>query len=149
MNAIVDCGMGNVGEIHNMFRRISVESAVTDSGESIRAADQLVLPGVGEYDAGMERINSSGVRDVLGEKVIQGQTPVLGICLGMQLLCTHSEEGYLPGLGRLGASTVRFSVSDAEQSTLKITPMGWKTASAAAVSAAAADTTGVVQKNTA
>jgi imidazoleglycerol phosphate synthase glutamine amidotransferase subunit HisH len=107
MNAIVDCGMGNVGVIHNMFRRIGVESAVTDSVESIRAADQLVLPGVGAFDAGMERINPSG------------------------------------------ASTVRFSVSDAEQSTLKIPPMGWKTASAAAVSAAAADTTGVVRKNTA
>ena len=85
MIAIVDCGMGNVGAIHNMFRRIGVESAVTDSVESIRAADQLVLPGVGAFDAGIQRLNSSGMRDVLDEKVLLGRTPVLGICLGMQL----------------------------------------------------------------
>ena len=105
MIAIVDCGMGNVGAIHNMFRRIGVESAVTDSVESIRAADQLVLPGVGAFDAGIQRLNSSGMRDVLDEKVLLGRTPVLGICLGMQLPGTHSEKGYLPGLGWLDAAS--------------------------------------------
>ena len=129
--AIVDYGMGNVGAIHNMFRRIGVESVVTDSVDNIRAADQLILPGVGAFDAGMERINSSGLRDVLDEKVIQGQTPVLGICLGMQLLCTHSEEGDLPGLGWLDAATVRFSISDVEQPKRKIPHMGWNSVSAA------------------
>ena len=130
MIAIVDYGMGNVGAIHNMFRRIGVESVVTDSVDAISVADQLVLPGVGAFDAGMERLNSAGVRDVLDEKVVQGQTPVLGICLGMQLLGTHSEEGNLTGLGWLDAASVRFRVPDAELPKRKIPHMGWNSVSA-------------------
>lgn len=131
MIAIVDYGMGNVGAIHNMFRRIGVESIVTDSIDNIRAADQLVLPGVGAFDAGMQRLNSSSLREVLDEKVVEGQTPVLGICLGMQLLGSGSEEGDLPGLGWLDATSVRFSAADTEQLNRKIPHMGWNSVSAA------------------
>lgn len=132
MIAIVDYGMGNVGAIHNMFRRIGVESIVTDSADDIQAADQLVLPGVGAFDAGMERLNSSGLRDVLDDKVIERQTPVLGICLGMQLLGSGSEEGDLSGLGWLDATSVRFSAAEKEELKRKIPHMGWNTVSAAA-----------------
>lgn len=134
MIAIVDYDMGNVGAIHNMFRRIGVESLVTSSADEISAADQLVLPGVGAFDAGMERLDSSGLRSILDKKVVEQQTPVLGICLGMQLLGTGSEEGDLPGLGWLNATSVRFRPPDAEETRRKIPHMGWNTVSTAAAS---------------
>lgn len=122
MITIVDYGMGNLGSVKNMFRYIKVDSEITGDIEKIEKATKLLLPGVGAFDAAMERINASGFRDVLDKKVLQDKVPVLGICLGMQLLTNSSEEGKLPGLGWIPAKALKFSF---DNNSIKIPHMGW------------------------
>ena len=124
MITIVDYGMGNLGSILNMFKRIGVKACVKNDLESIQSADKILLPGVGAFDAAMARIAVSGLRDILDYKALVERVPVLGICLGMQLLTRGSEEGALPGLGWIKADTRRFPA----QSGLKVPHMGWNIA---------------------
>lgn len=93
MISIIDYGMGNLGSVYNMFKKISVESKITSNLEEIKSAKKLLLPGVGSFDKAIERINTSGIKEVLDHKVLFEETPILGICLGMQLLTNSSEEG--------------------------------------------------------
>lgn len=123
MVTIIDYGMGNLGSISNMFKRIGVESEVTGDKEKIAAAKKILLPGVGAFDAAMERINQDGYREILDRKALQEKIPVLGICLGMQLLTNSSEEGKLPGLGWIPSKTMRFIFE--KDSKLKVPHMGW------------------------
>lgn len=123
MITIIDYGMGNVGSIQNMLKYLGVSSLVTNDPEMIRNAEKIILPGVGAFDAAMERINSSGLRDLLDQKALCDKVPILGICLGMQLLTESSEEGFSPGLGWIAAKTLRFPSSD----DLKVPHMGWNT----------------------
>jgi len=108
MITILDYGMGNLGSIQNMFKRIGVSAEITGDIEVLGRARKILLPGVGAFDSAMMRINQSGLRDVLNRKVLQDRVPVLGICLGMQLLTESSEEGQLPGLGWIAARTLSF-----------------------------------------
>jgi imidazole glycerol-phosphate synthase subunit HisH len=122
MITIVDYGMGNLGSIQNMFRRIKVESEITGDIDKIAAAEKILLPGVGAFDAAMLRINESGMKEILDRKATVEKVPVLGICLGMQLLSHSSEEGKLKGLGWIDAKTIRFQLADP---SLKVPHMGW------------------------
>ncbi len=124
MIAIVDYGMGNLGSIRNMLSRIGVESTVTSDPNVICLAEKIILPGVGAFDAGMECINRSGLRAVLDERVLADKVPVLGLCLGMQLMAQQSEEGRLKGLGWIEADVVRFRFASNER---KVPHMGWNT----------------------
>lgn len=126
MIAIVNYGIGNLGSILNMLQRIGVAAQVAQTPAAILAAEKLILPGVGAFDTGMASLGASGLRDVLDEKVVGQKTPVLGVCLGMQLLGRRSEEGQLPGLGWLDAETIRFRF-DPKATGLKIPHMGWNT----------------------
>jgi len=123
MITIIDYGMGNLGSISNMFKRIGVESEVTGNKEKIASAKKILLPGVGAFDAAMERINEGGYREILDRKALQEKVPVFGICLGMQLLTNSSEEGKLPGLGWIPAKTTKFTFEN--DSKLKVPHMGW------------------------
>ena len=123
MITIIDYGMGNLGSISNMFKRIGVESEVTGNKDKIASAKKILLPGVGAFDAAMERINEGGYREILDRKALQEKVPVFGICLGMQLLTNSSEEGKLPGLGWIPAKTTKFTFEN--DSKLKVPHMGW------------------------
>jgi glutamine amidotransferase len=127
MIAIVDCGIGNVGSVANMFRKIGVPAVVSGDSGVLAEAEKLVLPGVGAFDHGMTRLRASGLIPILERRVLQDRTPILGICLGLQLLTRDSEEGACPGLAWLPASTVRFRFSGEEQGRLKVPHMGWNT----------------------
>lgn len=123
MITIIDYGMGNLGSIRNMLKKIDVESEITSDLAKIKRAQKLILPGVGAFDNGMENIKKGELLPILNDLVLNKKVPVLGICLGMQLMTRRSEEGVLPGLGWIEADTKRF-VFPAE-SKLKIPHMGW------------------------
>jgi glutamine amidotransferase len=127
--AIVDYRMGNLGSIQNMLKRIGVRAVITSDAEVIAKASGLILPGVGAFDTGMENIEQLGLLPVLTAMVMERRTPLLGICLGMQLLTQRSEEGQRPGLGWIEGETVRFRIEQ-KRHGLKVPHMGWNTVAA-------------------
>lgn len=120
MIVVIDYGMGNLGSISNMIKKIGHKCIITSDLEEIKNASKLILPGVGSFDNGMKNLKELGMIEVLNRKVLVEKFPILGICLGMQLMTKSSEEGKLSGLGWVDAQTKKF-VSD----TLKIPHMGW------------------------
>jgi len=128
MIAIIDYGMGNVGSIANMLKKIGKEAIVTSDPGRINEATKLILPGVGAFDYGMENLMSRGFVKLLNEKVLAQKTPILGICLGMQLFSKRSEEGQLDGLGWIRATTERFQFPS-HTNAPKVPHMGWNTIS--------------------
>jgi glutamine amidotransferase len=129
MIAIIDYKMGNLGSIFNMLKRIGIKSQITSEPDEISHAHKIILPGVGHFDRAMERIGQTGLRAILDQKALIEKIPILGICLGMQLLTKGSEEGQLSGLGWIPAKTVRFRLP--KDSNLKIPHMGWNLVQAA------------------
>lgn len=123
MITIIDYGMGNIGSIYNMLRKIGVNARVSNKVEDIESASKLILPGVGAFDKGIENLNALELTPALEEKVLNKQTPFLGICVGMQLICKGSEEGKLPGLGWIDAECMRFNFEG--EKNLKVPHMGW------------------------
>lgn len=124
MIAVIDYGVGNIGSVMNMFRKIGTTDVIFTSDEKIiRKADKLLLPGVGAFDRGMQSLKDSGLVPLLKESVLEEKKPLLGICLGMQLLTKGSEEGQLEGLGLIDADTVAFSFP--QGSPYKVPHMGW------------------------
>lgn len=125
MITIVNYGMGNLGSLLNMFKRIGTSARIEDDPEHLRNAEKLVLPGVGAFDAAMQRINQvAGLREVLDNKALVECVPILGVCLGMQLLTCGSEEGSLPGLAWINGRAHRFP----KREGLKVPHMGWNIA---------------------
>jgi glutamine amidotransferase len=118
---MIDYGMGNIGSLRNMFKRIGVATEVTADATSIARAKKLLLPGVGAFDAAMQRIGELGLIDIIRKRALEDDIPILGICLGMQLLTDRSEEGVLPGLGLIAAEAKRFP----RGTGLKVPHMGW------------------------
>lgn len=126
MIAIIDYGMGNVGSILNMIKKVGGNAVITSDHHEIEMAEKLILPGVGSFDHGMINLTNRGVIPLVEKKVLQDKTPILGICLGMQLMTRSSEEGTSPGLSWVDAKTVKFRMS-ASPGSLKIPHMGWNT----------------------
>jgi glutamine amidotransferase len=123
MLIIIDYGMGNLGSLTNMLKKIRISAKITSSIDDIHHADKLILPGVGSFNHGIQKLQELQLINILNKKVIEDCTPILGICLGMQLFTKASEEGTLPGLGWLNAYTIKFKFEDS--SILKIPHMGW------------------------
>lgn len=121
MITIIDYGMGNLGSIQNMLKRIGAAATITADHYVINDASKIILPGVGAFDNAMTRLNDSGLRKVLERKAMVEGIPILGICLGMQLLTRSSEEGKLSGLCWIPAVTRRFPYRQG----LKVPHMGW------------------------
>lgn len=118
---IVNYGLGNLGSILNMYKKIGVAAYIAESAEEIEQAEKLILPGVGAFDEGMRGLKNSGFVEVLNRKVLEEKTPILGLCLGMQLMTEQSDEGAEKGLGWINAETKRFP----SDNQLKIPHMGW------------------------
>jgi len=124
MIVVIDYGAGNIGSILNMLKRLGAQAQASSDPRIIEQASKLILPGVGSFDFGMSKLIESGVIAILNQKVLVEKTPILGICLGVQLMTNGSEEGILPGLGWFNATTVKFDLKN-EDSRLKIPHMGW------------------------
>jgi glutamine amidotransferase len=126
MIVIVDYGLGNLNSIANMLKKVGAHAVISSDAGVIRSAEKLILPGVGAFDAGMVSLHERGLIPVLNEVVLEKRTPVLGLCLGLQLMALGSQEGHQPGLGWLEAEVVRFNFPE-EQHELKIPHMSWNT----------------------
>lgn len=120
---VVDYGAGNIGSVLNMIKRVGGEAMPTGDAQVLSAATKILLPGVGSFDNAVQKLQRLGLIDVLRERAATG-VPFLGICLGMQLLASASEEGVLPGLDLIAGKVRKFS-PDASQAGLKIPHMGW------------------------
>lgn len=123
MIAVIEYGVGNVSSIVNMLYRIGVHSVLTGKIEELENADKLILPGVGSFDIGMRRLRENGLDKVIEKHVRIYGKPLLGICLGMQMLGRKSEEGIEDGLALIPFENKRFSFS--KELPLKIPHMGW------------------------
>lgn len=124
MTTIINYNLGNPKSIKNMLAYLGIESRISADHADIASADRLILPGVGHFQHGMEQLEQLGLAAILKREVLENKKPILGICLGMQLLTKHSEEGNLDGLGFVDAQTKKFVLQDA---TLKVPHMGWNT----------------------
>lgn len=137
MITIVDYGTSNLGSMSNMLRKIGHPSRIASSPDALEDASKIIIPGVGSFDAGMRKLQESGMIPALNRKVMEQRVPTLGVCLGMQLMARRSEEGELPGLGWLPAEAVRFD--QIAQPDLRVPHMGWNEVSAAKDSPLIAD----------
>jgi glutamine amidotransferase len=121
---IVDFGLGNLRSIQRKLEKQGVCIEIASTVQEVQVADVLIFPGVGHFAAGMQNLRSSGLLDILNHKVLVDRTPILGICLGMQLFTNFSEEGGVEGLGWIKAKTVRFR-EDKAGGSLRIPHVGW------------------------
>lgn len=124
MIAIIDNKMGNLGSIENMLKKVGSRVVISADLKILESAEKLILSGIGTFDSGMAKLAELKILPLLKKRVLEDKIPILGICLGMQLLTKKSEEGKLAGLGLIDAETIRFRF-DKVQNGLKIPHMGW------------------------
>ena len=125
MITIIDYGAGNLASIRNMLGSLGVESEISSDPGKIEQATKLILPGVGAFDHGMQSLHNRHLIEVMNRKVLEEKTPILGICLGVQLFTKRSDEGNASGLGWLDAETIRFDPASLSADD-RIPHMGWR-----------------------
>ncbi|WP_335903755.1 imidazole glycerol phosphate synthase subunit HisH [Shewanella algae] len=131
MISVIDCQMGNIGSVVNIIKHIGHDVKIITSAEEVLAAEKLIFPGVGHWNNGVANLNTSGLKPALYEAVLEKKTPILGICLGMQLLFKESEEGDQEALDLIPGSITRFRFDESHQDPinperkLRIPHMGW------------------------
>src|SRR5690606_38497131 len=108
MLTLIDYGVGNINAFLNIYKQLNIPVAVAQTAEDVRSASKIILPGVGHFDYAMERFASSGMKEVVNELVLEKEVPVIGICVGMQMMATRSDEGSLEGLGWINAEVKKF-----------------------------------------
>ena len=128
MITLVDYGLGNLKAFENIYKRLNVPISIASNAAELRSATKLILPGVGAFDWAMVKLNESGMRETLDTLVCEEAVPILGVCVGMQMLANRSEEGELDGLGWLDADVVKFK--EVEDSVgVSLPQMGWNAVS--------------------
>lgn len=126
MITIVDYGLGNIQAFVNVYRRLDIPVRVARAASDLEAATRIILPGVGAFDHAMELLQRSGMRESLDAIAGQGQTPVLGICVGMQILAASSEEGKLRGLGWIPGAVRKLDAgAGGSGQSIRLPHMGW------------------------
>lgn len=120
---IIDYGMGNINSIYKKIVKLNCEVIVSNKFQNIHNADKIILPGVGHFKKAMKNLHDLHLIETLNEAVLEKRKPILGICLGMQLMAKYSEEGNENGLGWIDAKVVRFKVTDTKK--YKVPHMGW------------------------
>ncbi len=124
MIAIVDYGVGNVRAFLNIFKEIHVGAFLAQNKQDLQKASKIILPGVGAFDWAMEKLDKSGMRDTLDDLVLDRKIPVVGVCVGMQMMANSSAEGKKPGLGWIPGTVEKFSNLD---NSHPLPHMGWNT----------------------
>lgn len=124
MITIIDYGVGNIFAFQNVYKRLNIPSRIAKTVQDLDNVERLILPGVGSFDYAMEQLNNTGMRDRLDQLVIEEKKPVIGICVGMQMMANSSDEGKLEGLKWIDADVKRFDESTIKQVT-KLPHMGW------------------------
>jgi glutamine amidotransferase len=125
MVTIIDYGVGNLHSIKNMLKKIGVESIISSETADIENAEKFILPGIGSFEYGMNKLRNASYFNILQQKVLQNKTPIMGVCLGAQLLLNESEEGKtVEGLGWIDGKAVKFDQNLMGES-FKVPHMGW------------------------
>jgi glutamine amidotransferase len=124
MIVIVDYGLGNVRAFESLYRKINLPCSIASSASELDQASKIILPGVGSFDFAMDSLLRSGMREKLDHMVVDLGVPVLGVCVGMQMMSMHSEEGSLPGLGWIDGRVKKFDFSGSS-SPADVPHMGW------------------------
>lgn len=127
MITIIDYGLGNIKAFANIYERLNINVKIAKTKYDIVGAEKLILPGVGAFDFAMSQLNSSGMRDVIEKEVISNKVPVLGVCVGMQMLANSSEEGELDGLGWIEGTVTKFDKKLFNSDFCRLPHMGWNT----------------------
>ena len=124
MIKIIDYGLGNVKAFVNVYERLNISVSIAKTAHDLEGATKIILPGVGAFDQAMNKLNGSGLRESLDEHVLEKRTPVIGICVGMQIMARSSEEGVLTGLGWVNGVVKKF---DSSNPAVQLPHMGWNT----------------------
>ncbi|MFZ2155538.1 MAG: imidazole glycerol phosphate synthase subunit HisH [Bradyrhizobium sp.] len=124
MIAIVDYGLGNIAAFASVYNRANIKVAVARTAGDLKGASKLILPGVGHFDHAMRLLQESGMRGALDDMVLGDKVPVIGVCVGMQILARSSEEGNLPGLGWIDGEVRAFKSTEATRN-MPVPHMGW------------------------
>ena len=122
---IIDYGMGNLRSVQKKISKIGLFAEISDNLKEIKSADKLILPGVGHFRMGVKNLKEKKIWDIMNEKVLNDGTPILGICLGMQLMAKYSFEGDIEGLGWIDADILKLKTKD--ELKYKVPHMGWNT----------------------
>ncbi|MFJ3044307.1 imidazole glycerol phosphate synthase subunit HisH [Herbaspirillum chlorophenolicum] len=128
MITIVDYGLGNVQAFANIYKRLNIPVCTAQNAEQLAQAERIILPGVGAFDWAVQRLEATGMRVCLDELVLERKLPVLGVCVGMQIMARRSDEGELPGLGWFDAEVKRFDDSATGKEKMRLPHMGWNDA---------------------
>jgi imidazole glycerol-phosphate synthase subunit HisH len=124
MIGIIDYGLGNVRAFANVYKNLNLPAIIVKHPCELRNVSKLILPGVGAFDYAMQKLETSGIRPFLEEIVLERNVPILGICVGMQMLARSSDEGSWPGLGWIGGEVKKFAFSSS-QLLMSVPHMGW------------------------
>lgn len=124
MITLIDYGVGNIFAFQNVYKRLNIPTKIAKTQKDLLDAKKLILPGVGSFDYAMEQLNASGMRAKLDELVLEKKIPVIGICVGMQMMGNRSDEGKLEGLKWIDSEILKFDESLIQQRT-KLPHMGW------------------------